>query len=177
MDNLHSAQSRVTQALRLLPDSLGSDRELEEAMEQLRIAWRELGIAYASAAQSLEDLELALPDGEAVQREIQNLKTLFQRFGEVFTVLAGNHFGELEETLTLLQDALGELSGSGDQVQAALRRLQDAVLSLDRIRDTVLDSSGELRQAFDTLAGGTDAMTSAFGTLKIGRATRLNSSH
>lgn len=166
MDNLHTAQSRVTQALRLLPDSLGSDRELEEAMEQLRLAWRELGIAYASAAQSLEDLELALPDGEAVQREIQNLKTLFQRFGEVFTILAGNHFGELEETLTLLQDALGELSGSGDQVQAALRRLQDAVLSLDRIRDTVLDSSGELRQAFDTLAGGTDAMTSAFGTLK-----------
>ena len=75
MDNLHTAQSRVTQALRLLPDSLGSDRELEEAMEELRIAWRELGIAYASAARSLEELISKLDQNEELIRAIMEQRT------------------------------------------------------------------------------------------------------
>lgn len=166
VDDLKTAQNRVTQALRLLPDSLGNDRDLQEAMDNLRIAWRELGIAYASVAQSLEDLEITLPDEEEVQRELEKLKRLFQSFGDVFAVLSSNHSGEIDETIQLIQDALEGLSSSGDDLQSGLRRLREAVFALDRIRDTLMDSSGELRQAFDTLAGGTDSMTGAFRTLK-----------
>lgn len=175
IDAMDEAQKGLSQALRLIPDSFDNDMELADALEELPRSLTNLKTAVAQARQAVADLIAALPDGELRQA----LSTVLDRFDAVGLAIQRAldaipavcdalraHRGEPRQALDLLLDALDDLSGSGDSLKRSITRIQDAMLSLDEVRDIALDSGEELQAAFHILAGGADSMDLAFGQMR-----------
>ena len=175
MDQVKQAQIRAGEALRLLPDSLGSDRQLAQAAAEWRDALSELSGAFSQAAQAVAELIAALPEGEvsgALQAAGEALSALggavgrmAQAAGEIAGALSA-HRWEPRQSLDLILEAMDALSEGGDDLQNSVIRLRRAVAALDGVREAALESAQELETAFDTLAGGSDAMASAFDRLE-----------